>query len=263
MRRLARGVRLPLLMIGAGLALTSKSVRDRAAEAAAPGLERARRMMEDAAGLAQSMRGDAAEAVSSAGDQAAGMARDVQDRAGGVANDLRKRAAEASDTVSNTVRSGMDTASGYAKDTMGSAREAIGSAKETMDRVRSSASDAATAAPAAARRMIQDNAALIAGLGIAIGGIIAAALPATKAEARVMGQASDGMKRTAGEAVQSGFEAAKEAAVSAADAAAKTVSDADLGSHASRMTEGLADRIKEVADDVVTTAFDPSRNSQT
>ena len=34
--RLARGSSLPLLMIGAGLALTSKTVRDRAAEAAVP-----------------------------------------------------------------------------------------------------------------------------------------------------------------------------------------------------------------------------------
>ena len=38
--RLARGFPLPLLMIGVGLALSSKTVRDRAAEAAAPGLRR-------------------------------------------------------------------------------------------------------------------------------------------------------------------------------------------------------------------------------
>src|SRR4051794_28306821 len=34
--RMARGVPLPLLMIGAGLALTSKTVRDRAAEVSGP-----------------------------------------------------------------------------------------------------------------------------------------------------------------------------------------------------------------------------------
>ena len=43
--RLARGFPLPLLMIGAGLALSSKTVRDRAAEAAAPGVEKAREVM--------------------------------------------------------------------------------------------------------------------------------------------------------------------------------------------------------------------------
>ena len=41
--RMARGVPLPLLMIAAGLALTSKSVRDRAADAAVPLKEKAGR----------------------------------------------------------------------------------------------------------------------------------------------------------------------------------------------------------------------------
>jgi hypothetical protein len=48
--------------------------------------------------------------------------------------------------------------------------------------------------------------------------------------------------------------------MSATDAAAKSVSDADLGKHASRMTQEMADRLKEAADDVVATAFEPSRN---
>ena len=46
--RLARGFPLPLLMIGAGLALSSKTVRDRAAEAAAPGMEKAREVIDEA-----------------------------------------------------------------------------------------------------------------------------------------------------------------------------------------------------------------------
>ena len=46
--RLARGFPLPLLMIGAGLALSSKTVRERAAEAAAPAADKASEMMVDA-----------------------------------------------------------------------------------------------------------------------------------------------------------------------------------------------------------------------
>ena len=42
--RLARGFPLPLLMIGAGLALTSKTVRARAADTAAPAMEKAKEM---------------------------------------------------------------------------------------------------------------------------------------------------------------------------------------------------------------------------
>src|SRR6516164_10760151 len=64
--RLVRGSPLPLLMIGAGLALTSKTVRDRAAEAAAPAMDKAREVLNEAAGRAQGLRGDVQDAVSSA-----------------------------------------------------------------------------------------------------------------------------------------------------------------------------------------------------
>ena len=133
-------------------------------------------------------------------------------------------------------------------------------AKEQMERVRSTATNAASAAPAAASKVIRDNAVLIGGLGVAIGAILAASLPSTRAEASVVGNASDRVKRAAGAAAQSGFEAAKDTVLSAADAAAKSASEADLGGHASRITEDVTERLKEVAEDVVTTAFDPSRN---
>ena len=51
--------------------------------------------------------------------------------------------------------------------------------------------------------------------------------------------------------------------MSAADAATKSVAEADLGGHASRMTQNMADKLKEAPDDVVTAAFNPSRNPNT
>ena len=251
--RLARGFPLPLLMIGAGLALSSKTVRDRAAEAAAPGMEKAREFIDEASERAQSFGDGMRQAMSHAERQAAGMADEARETAGGMADaasgmagDLRDRAAQTADAVANKVRSGVDAASELAK--------------QKMEQVRSTATNAATAAPAAASKVIRDNAALIGGLGVAIGAILAASLPSTRAEASVIGNASDRVKRAAGTAAQSGFEAAKDTALSAADAAARSVSEADLGRHASRITEGVTERLKEVADDVVTTAFDPSRN---
>jgi ElaB/YqjD/DUF883 family membrane-anchored ribosome-binding protein len=251
--RLARGFPLPLLMIGAGLALTSKTVRDRAAEAAAPGIEKAKEVIDEATGRAQSLGDGMRKAMSLAERQAAGMAGEARESAAGMtdaasemAGDLKDRATQAADAVADKVRSGIDAASDMAK--------------ERMERVRSTAKNAATAAPEAASKVIRDNAALIGGLGMAIGAILAASLPSTRAEASVVGNASDRVKRAAGSAAQSGFEAVKETALSAADAAAKRVSEADLGGHASRITENVTERLKEVADDVVTTAFDPSRN---
>jgi hypothetical protein len=251
--RLARGFPLPLLMIGAGLALSSKTVRDRAAEAAAPGIDKAREVIGETTERAQSLGDGMRKAMSHAERQAAGMAGETRESAGemadaasGMAGDLRDRAAQAADAAADKVRSGVDAASEMAK--------------EQMERVRSTATNAASAVPATASKVIRDNAALIGGLGVAIGAILAASLPSTRAEASVIGNASDRVKRAAGSAAQSGFEAAKDTVLSAADAAARSVSEADLGGHASRITEGLTERLKEVADDVVTTAFDPSRN---
>ena len=247
--RLARGFPLPLLMIGVGLALSSKTVRDRAAEAAAPGIEKAREVIDEVTERAQSLGDGVRKAMSHAERQAAGMAGEAQetaegmaDAASGMAGDLRDRATEAADAVASKVRSGMDAASEIAK--------------ERIEQVRSTAANA----PATASKVIRDNAAMIGALGVAIGAILAASLPSTRAEASVVGKASDQVKRAAGTAAQSGFEAAKDTVLSAADAAAKRVSEADLGGHASRITEDVTERLKEVADDVVTTAFDPSRN---
>ena len=136
-------------------------------------------------------------------------------------------------------------------------------ASDAMNSASATVTNAAGVAPEKARQLIGDNAALIGGLGIAIGAIIAASLPATRAEASVMGEASDGVKRAAGEAAETGFDAAKDAVVSVADAAAKSVADADLGGHASRIAENMTGTVKDVADDVVKTAFNPSQNPKT
>ena len=247
--RLARGFPLPLLMIGAGLALSSKTVRERALEAAAPAADKASEMMGDAMEGAKSLQGDVREAASSARSQAASLANKAQDAAAGVVDDLSSRASQAAGTASDKLRTGIDAASELASD-------AVDSASATV-------TDAARAAPEKARQMIGDNAALIGSLGIAIGAIIAASLPATRVEASAMGEASDGVKRAAGEAAETGFDAAKDAVVSVADAAAKNVADADLGGHASRIAENIAGTVKDVADDVVKTAFNPSRNPNT
>ena len=259
--RLARGFPLPLLMIGAGLALSSKTFRAQVADAAAPGIDRAKEMIDDATERTQSLRRDAAGAVSSVRRQANGLAGDAQDAAQGTMDNLRNRAAQTADTVTDTVRSGMEGASELANDTMERARSAANRARSTISDVATTASDTAAAAPEKARQVIGDNVALIGGLGIAIGAILAASLPETKAEAAVMGPAADGVKRAAGSALQSGFEEVKETAMAVADAATKSMADTENGSHASHTTEGMPESLEVVADGVGTAAVNPSHNS--
>jgi hypothetical protein len=194
----------------------------------------------EAAERVQSIGKVAADAVSATGRIAAGLASEAGESAAELAGDLKDRASQTAHEMRAAVGAASDTA------------------KDGIDWTRQKSA----AAPEAARQMIGDNAALIAGLGVAIGSIIAASLPDTKAEADAIGKASDGVKRAAAQAAQSGFETAKDAVLSAADAAAKSVSDADLGKHASRVTQNMSERLREAADDIVSAAFNPTLNEE-
>lgn len=232
--RLTRGAPLPLLMIAAGLALTSKTGRGRAVDAASPIVGRAGQPIDEAAGSAQAVRSGTQEQSSVSQERPADTANGVKDAVKGAANDLRTRTTEVADPIGDKITGGIDAIK-----------------------------DSAAGAPEQARQIVGDNAALIGGLGIAIGAIIAAALPETKVESRTIGPASDSIKRAAGEAAQSGFEAAKDATSSATDAATRSIGEADLGGHASRMTRNMADTLKEAAGEVADAAFNPSPNSNT
>ncbi len=241
MLRLARGFPPPLLMITAGLALTSRTLRGRAAEAASPAIDTAGEMMNEATERAQAIVGQVRDTVSSAQNQVADLAKDARSSARNLADNVSTRAANTTGALTDNI-----------KETVSRARSA---AEETIDAAR----DTAAAAPEKARQMIGDNAALIGGIGIAIGAIIAAALPKTDAEAKAMGSASESVKRSVDEAAQSGFSAVKDKAMSAADAATKSLAESDLGAHASRMTQNLAGSLKDSAEDVASAAFNPSR----
>jgi len=132
-------------------------------------------------------------------------------------------------------------------------------ATDTMERARGTVNEARNAVPKKARRIVGDNAVLIGSLGVAIGAIIAASLPATRAEASALGEASEGAKPAAGDAVQSGFQAAKDAAAAVAGAALKSVADVNLGG---RTGADLTSSKEETAD-LAKTAFNPSANSNT
>jgi hypothetical protein len=239
--RLARGFPLPLLMIGAGLALTSKKVRYRAAQSAAPAVERAGDILDEAAERARVLSGNVKNVLSSAQSQANDIANDAQDATASLADNLWSRAARVTSAAGDRLTAG------------------VVAARDTAAAVK----DSATTAPAKAGQVIGDNAALIGGLGIAIGAIVAATLPETMAEAKAMGQTSDSVKQLATEAAQSGVKAGMDATMSAADAAATSVAEANLGGHASRMTQNLTDALKGGAGDSVRAALNTSQNSNT
>jgi hypothetical protein len=131
--------------------------------------------------------------------QATSAANNARDVTSAVAEELRTWGGQASSAVTDKLSSGMKAVKG-----------AAGAAK-----------DAAETASGKARDLIGDHV-LIGGLGIAIGAIIAAAFPETRAEAKVMGKASERVKKTATEGAQSAFDA---------PARPRTASSANSGSN--------------------------------
>lgn len=108
--RLARGFPLPLLIIGAGLALTSKTVRESALGAAAPAVDKAGNMIADATERAKSLLDGDNDAVPWARAQSTDTARQTRDAVAGVTEQVSSQAAQASTTVSEKLKGGLDTA---------------------------------------------------------------------------------------------------------------------------------------------------------
>ncbi len=240
--RVARGIPLPLLMIGAGFALASPRVRARVSEAAAPAVDKATAMVREAAGQWAPVRDAAVDATAAVKEALS----DGTASLGATAKDLANQVSESAAGLRDQFSVQAESATNFAQD--------------KVTDVRNRAADLAEKAPAAAGKVIAQNAPLIGALGLVIGAIIAAALPATRAENVTLGKARDRAQDMAADALESGFATAKSAVLSAADAATQSVKDAGLDSHVSRVTQDMGEKLKSVAEDAVTTAFDPSHS---
>ena len=227
---LLRALPTPLWLIGAGLFLTSK---------------RGRQVTEDV----QSRVGDAVQqGTERAVDMASAARSDLEDRVAG----FRYGAEEARDAVTSSVEGLADKARATfhdARDAVtGAAQKGGQSATEAVDRigdkvsstadaVKSRASEAkdragemASTSRSAVIDFVSDNPLLVAGIGAAVGAVIAASIPSSEAENRLFGAGSEKLKDKAREAAAQGIEKvgdlAAETAGSVAAAAAREGLDA-------------------------------------
>src|SRR5690349_12839297 len=181
---------LPVALIGTGLAwlmLGRRGTRSGDALGAGRAAEVGRRTARDTMGefsetadTARELAGDASDAIR---DRAASAAGTVRDQMASTADAVRDQAASAADSVQRT------TAAGY---------------QTLTDAARRTAASVTDSTKAASQRTLQSGSALVdfcreqplvlAGLGIALGAIMGALLPATEAESRLMGKTSDEVK---------------------------------------------------------------------
>jgi hypothetical protein len=289
--RLVRAIPAPVLMVGAGLFLASKTgqaASEKASDVAADlsdevahRAEEFRDQVEKSASAAKAYASDKLDRVSSAvagGADQVGVAADAAGPA--VASNSRKTtggAASVGATLSYRADSLMDdgvriagSAAGTVQDiasgVTAAARNAAAVVAETgLDAartIRKKASNSSDRAGSAILETIEQNPLLVAGIGLVVGGLIASALPRSDFEDDLIGDASAKAKRRAQAVASRGFDAARTAAgeiydETARQAEAEGLTTDDIGN----VAQDISQRVRRVAEAAVTTAFEPSQGN--
>lgn len=260
---LLRALPTPLWLIGAGLFLTSKrgrqvteDVQSRLGDAVQQGTERAVDI--------------AAESRSDLEDRVAGVRYGVEEvrdavtsSVGGLADKARATFQDARDTVASAARKGERSATqtvGQIGDKVSSTADAL---KSGIGQAQDRAGEVARTSRYAVTDFINDNPLLVAGIGAAVGAVIAASIPPSEAENRLFGAGSERLKDKAREAAAHGIEKvgdlAAETAGSVAAAAAREGLDA---AGVTGALNKVADGVRAVADRGLDAAFGQKKQPQ-
>ena len=249
---LLRAIPTPLLLIGAGLFLTSKKGQQSAQDIKAKIDDVVQQGAERVADTAASIQSDLQDRIDGARYGVEEIRETVSSAAGNVAEKARAKLNDTTDAVKNAA-SGVTSMVGGA-----TAASDAGSIMEGAATTAKSSGDAII-------RFVNDNALLVAGIGAAVGAFIAASIPASEAENRLFGAGSDKLKSKAAEVAAQGIEKAGEIAADAAGAAAAAAAREGLDAAGVRQAlNSVADSVRAVADRGVNTALGstPPPNSE-
>jgi ElaB/YqjD/DUF883 family membrane-anchored ribosome-binding protein len=270
---LLRAIPTPLLLIGAGLFLTSKRGQQSANEIKAKVDDAAHQGTEKVSDLAGAVRSDLEDRLAGARYGAEEIRDTVTSAASAVTGKVTSVTGATTDKARAVFHDAADTAKGTlgsAKSAMGGAADQVASAAEgfsaTASETAESAKDQATAAGRRSRdtltNFVDDNPLLVAGIGAAVGAFIAASIPSSDAENTMFGTGSEKLKGGAREAAAQGIEQAgniaAEAAGSVATAAAREGLDA---TGVQRALNTVADSVRKVADRGLETALGATAQS--
>jgi ElaB/YqjD/DUF883 family membrane-anchored ribosome-binding protein len=222
--RLIGSVPAPLLMIGAGLALSGRSASHRHTSLG-EGYRRPGEPMRVHDGEGGSITATAKEKVSDIGHQISEKVSETMSSVRDMASDAKTTA---SDMLHSTYRSGGEAASGamrHASDSYVRTRETLG---ETIERY-----------PL-----------LVGGAAFAIGSLVASALPVTRQESRLMGSTSEEVRRRTQQVAAEGLDQAKSAARNIYETAAAGVKEEGLSPGVARdtvraATEAVRDAVEQ------------------
>jgi hypothetical protein len=244
-----RAIPTPLLLIGAGLWLTTSKGRQSAQQIGAAATDAAQQATARASELAGEIGGnivERAEAVSrtlsEAGEAVSSRAGEVTQQARMAAHDLRDAVAARSTGAASAATDAADAASGRIAQTFAQTRDNVAGAAQKSQ--------------SAVMDFVDKNPLLVAGIGAAVGAFIAASLPPSQAENKLFGDRADDLKDKALGAAAQGLDKARTVAADVADdvaaaAARQGLDGAGLQNAAETVTQGM----KSVAERGMRTAF--------
>ena len=269
--RVARAIPAPVLMIGAGLFLmnsgagrnVSRAIAAGAADVAdrvGDGADRARRTLHDgrdfAAGRVEAARDAVSAGIDSSRRAAADAAERISDAVSSLASGGPARgAATWPEGIGVQGASGAEASSGGP----GGVEAVTASLRERSAELAGSARDAAAQAvadtTAGARDLVQNQPLLVGAVGLALGAFVAARLPRSDFESRVMGQTSEALQERAAELAAEAIETARDATERAYDAAAERIEEEGLGASAAESAvRDVGRKIGRVAEAATTAA---------
>jgi hypothetical protein len=233
---LVRAIPLPLMLIGAGLFLTTKRGQDSSAAMQEKMNEAVQRGTETVTAVVEPVAARVTETVSGLREQAASVA--------GAAS-----AAVASAADPATLRSGVEAA-----------RDKLTTmASDTMHSV----SDRARHTGSSTGRFVSDNAMLIAGLGAIAGAVLAAAFPLSETENRVLGPGKRKVKDAARAAAAMGMDKAGSVVADTIESVKSAAAREGLDGAGLQETVGdFADKARAVAERSVDAALGQHQDQQ-
>jgi ElaB/YqjD/DUF883 family membrane-anchored ribosome-binding protein len=279
--RIVASMPAPILLIGAGIALSSRS--GNGAPAGHGLLDRGREKFDEmtsdvseraryASAAVQDATQRSRETVQDAALRTKGTVQDATARARETVQDAamrtKEQVADAMSRARSAVGSTADTVSTTVTDSVSGAREAASRAASTaasaVSNAMSSSYEATAEAAAYAREQalrasqqtretfvqtFERHPLLVGGLGLAIGALIASAIPSTRPENRLFGETNEEMQRRAREMASRGYQAARTAAGELYDETARAAKEQGLSVDALRQAaDELGSKVKNVAE---------------
>ena len=234
--RIVRSIPAPILLIGAGLALARPRARTPYGNGQGIGepdfLDQVRESVGDATDAVKDKARQASDAVQQAAgatvEQLAGTAERLQAAVSSGVDSARSGVAEAADGAKRAMRSAGD-------ETTAALSAARGQAAQVAQGAQDSLLDA-----------IERHPLVVGGIGLFIGAVIAAAIPGSRTEDRLLGDSSDELKSRARDLAAQGYETARAAAGNVYQAGKQAADEQGLSA------EGVRDALHQLGEKVST-----------